>query len=335
MSVADTQSVQATGGRVAGARIDRGALEPIALAATRAAALACQDWIGRGDGKAADGAATEAMRSALDAAPGLGTVVVGEGAKDDAPMLFHGERLGALDHPEFDIAVDPLECTTLCAKGMPDALATIAIGPPGSLAALGQSFYMDKLVAAGPASEAIDITLTPEENLASVASALSKDISAITVVVLDKPRHAELIERVQAAGARVVSPSEGDVGGALAVLLPGGGADLLMGVGGTPEGVMTACTVRAAGGCMQARLAPQSDAEASALTDASLDAERVYDLPDLVGAGSFFVATGVTGGSLLRRPWGEPGPMSTESIVIAEGALRYVVETEMQSNDGE
>lgn len=339
-SVAHTQSAEAAGGRAAGAPIDRSALEPIALAATRAAALACQPWIGRGDGKAADGAATEAMRGVLDAAPGRGTVVVGEGAKDDAPMLFDGELLGSGGGPEFDIAVDPLECTTLCAKGMPDALATIAIAPRGSLAALGQSFYMDKLVAAGDVGAALDITLEPEDNLARAAEALLKKVEELVVVVLDKPRHTEFVERLNAAGARVIMPAEGDVAGALSALLPDGEADLLMGVGGTPEGVMTACAARAAGGWMQARLAPQDDREATALADAGLDADRVYELADLAGAGSFFVATGVSGGSLLRRPWGDPNGMYTESIVIADGSLRYVVEArtpgiDQPAGDGE
>lgn len=325
-SVADTQPAQSAGGPTAGAPLESSALESSVLDATRAAAIACQQWVGRGDKEAADEAATEAMRAVLDAAPGRGTVVVGEGAKDDAPMLFDGETLGGGGSPEFDIAVDPRECTTLCAKGMPDALATIAIAPRGSLAALGQSFYMDKLVAAGEVGTELDITLEPEDNLDRAARALSKEVGELVVVVLDKPRHTELIERLNAAGARVISPPEGDVAGALSALLPDGEADLLMGVGGTPEGVMTACAAHAAGGWMQARLAPQDDEEAKVLADSGLDAQRVYDLADLAGAGSFFVATGVSGGSLLRRPWGDPDAMYTESIVIADGSLRYVVE---------
>lgn len=307
-------------------------LERVALAATRAAALACQDWVGRGDGKSADGAATDAMREVLAGAPGLGTVVVGEGAKDDAPMLYDGEQLGQ-GGTEFDIAVDPLECTTLCAKGLPGSLATLAFATGGAMATLGQSFYMDKLVASGPGAEGLDITREPEDNLRSMADALGIKIEDIRVAVLDKPRHEELIERIQAAGASVMAPPEGDVAGSLAALLKDGDAHLLMGVGGTPEGVLTACAARALGGSMQARLAPQNDEEARVLADAGLDTERVYGLKDLVADEGFFVATGITGGELLRRPWLSEGQVFTESIVVADGRVRRVVETGAPSSD--
>jgi len=300
-------------------------LEPTALAATRAAALACRRWVGRGRAHDADAAAAEAMRAALAQAPGRGTVVVGEGAKDDAPMLYDGERLGRGGR-EFDIAVDPLECTKLCAKGLPGSLATIAFARPGSMARLGCSFYMDKLVACGPAGSSLDLALAPEENLRRAADALGRPVAALRVTVLDKPRHRELIERLHAAGARVTSPPDGDVAGALGALLPGGDADLLMGTGGTPEGVMTACAARALGGRMQARLAPQRDDEAAALARAGLSTERVYELEELVGGESLFVATGVTGGTLLRGPWFRDGQLWTESIVIAAGSVRRVVQ---------
>ena len=314
-----------------GAREGLGRLEPSALAATRTAALACQRWAGCGNPKAADAAATDAMRRVLAEAPGRGIVVVGEGAKDDAPMLYDGERLGRGGGPEFDLAVDPLECTTLCAKGLPGSLATIAFAERGSMASLGASFYMDKLVAPPTARQAIDITQPLEENLRRVARALGKRRRRLTVVVLDKPRHQPLIARLHAAGVRVVSPPDGDVAGSLAVLLPDGGADLLMGVGGTPEGVMTACAAAALGGGMQARLAPQRDDEAEALRNAGLDAERVYRVGELVSGESLFAATGVTGGELLRRPWGSEGQAYTESIVIAAGAVRRVVEAHPRS----
>lgn len=301
-------------------------LEPVALAATRAAALACQRWVGRGSGPAADQAATEAMRTALAFAPGRGTVVVGEGAKDEAPMLFDGEAVGDGGGPAFDIAVDPLECTTLCARGLPEALATIAFSEPGAMARLGASFYMDKLVGASGTHDALQIADHPAANIERVANALGKPVGEVSVVVLDKPRHAELIEEIRRAGARVISPPDGDVTGALAVLLPDGGADLLMGVGGTPEGVMTACAVRELGGCMQARLAPQGEHEEAALARARLNAERVYEASDLVSGAGFFVATGVTGGSLLRRPWESQGRTYTESMIVAGGSVRHVVE---------
>jgi fructose-1,6-bisphosphatase II len=298
------------------------ALEPAALAATRAAALACRRWVGRGRAHEADGAAAEAMRRVLAQAPGRATVVVGEGAKDDAPMLYDGERLGR-GGAAFDVAVDPLECTKLCAKGLPGSLATIAFARYGAMARLGCSFYMDKLVTAAPADCALD--LAPEENLRRVANALGRPVSALRVAVLDKPRHRELIDRLHAAGARVTSPPDGDVAGALGALLADGDADLLLGTGGTPEGVMTACAVRALGGRMQARLAPQRDDEAAALARAGLDTERIYELEDLVAGESMFAATGVTGGALLRAPWRRDGQLCTESIVIAAGSVRRIV----------
>jgi fructose-1,6-bisphosphatase II len=299
------------------------ALEPTALAATRAAALACRHWVGRGRPHAADAAAAAAMRTALADAPGRGTVVVGEGAKDDAPMLFDGERLGRGDDA-FDIAVDPLECTTLCAKGLAGSLATIAFARRSSMARLGCSFYMDKLVASVPSDCALD--LPPEENLRRAADALDRPVSALRVTVLDKPRHRDLIDRLRAAGARVISPPDGDVAGALDALLSDGDADLLVGVGGTPEGVMTACAARALGGHMQARLAPQREDEAAALARAGLDTERIYELDDLVAGESLFAATGVTDGPLLRGPWARDGQLCTESIVIAAGSVRRIVQ---------
>jgi fructose-1,6-bisphosphatase II len=301
------------------------ALEPTALAATHAAALACRRWVGRGRARDADNAATEAMRAALMQAPGRGTVVVGEGAKDGAPMLYEGEQLGR-GGAAFDIAVDPLECTKLCAKGLPGSLTTIAVARRGAMARLGCSFYMDKLVARAPAGDTLDLALTPEDNLRRAAQALDRPVAALRVAVLDKPRHRELIERLHAAGARVTSPPDGDVAGALDALLPGGDADLLMGTGGTPEGVMTACAARALGARMQARLAPQRDDEAAALARAGLDTERVYEVEDLVAGESLFAATGVTGGALLRAPWRHDGQLCTESIVIAAGSVRRIVQ---------
>jgi len=309
-------------------------LGPPVLAATRAAAVACEPLVGRGDPKGADAAATEAMRAELGEAPGTGTVVIGEGEKDSAPMLFNGERLGTGDGSEFDIAVDPLEGTTLCAKGMPGALATIAVAESGALMSPGPAFYMDKIVAPGAARGAIDLNATPEANLESVARALGKSVDELWVVVLDKPRHEELIARVQGAGARVTTLSEGDVAGALAALLPDGGADLLLGVGGTPEGIMTACAVKGLGGAMQARLVPQGEDEASAVAEAGLDTDRIYELDDLVTAEAFFVATGVSDGPLLRGPWRQGGQTLTESIVVAAGSVRRVIDS-VNDQDGQ
>jgi fructose-1,6-bisphosphatase II len=303
-------------------------LEPVALRATRAAALACRSWIGRGNPEAADEAATEAMRAALAGAPGVGTVVVGEGAKDEAPMLFDGEQVGFGDGPRFDIAVDPLECTKLCAKGLPGSLTTIAFTAPRAMASIAASFYMDKLIGPAAARGALDLAVAPEANLDAASAALGKEVGELRVVVLDKPRHRHLIGRIHATGAAVISPPDGDVAWALAALLPDGGVDLLMGIGGTPEGVMTACAVRALGGFMQGRLAPQRPDEARAVANAGLSTERIYDQDELAGAGGLFVATGVTGGSLLRGPWCEGGHVYTESIAIAAGSVRRIVEAQ-------
>lgn len=300
-------------------------LEPAALAATRAAALACQAWVGRGDPDRADAAATEAMREVLSRGPGLGTVVIGEGEKDAAPMLYDGERLGLEGGPEFEIAVDPLECTKLCARGVPGALATIAFGPPGSLWSPAPAFYMDKLVAPAGARHAIDIADEPEANVRRVGEALGRPLAALRVVVLDKPRHEPLIGALRDLGVSVMAPSDGDVAGALTALLPDGQADLLMGIGGTPEGVMTACAARALGGGMQARLAPQREDERRALDAAGVDVTRVLDLDELVSQDALFAATGVSGG-LLRRPWTSDGDVHTESVAIAAGRVRRVVE---------
>lgn len=301
-------------------------LEPIALAATRAAALATHEWVGRGNPQAADAAATEAMREALARGQGTGTVVVGEGAKDAAPMLFVGERLGACEEPAFDIAVDPLECTKLCALGLPGALATIAFAEPGTMAPLAASFYLDKLVGPVAIKGAVDLAAPPEVNLARAAAALGKQPAQMRVVVLDKPRHRELIRRLIRAGAELVTPPEGDVSAALDALLPGTPADLLMGIGGTPEGLMTACAVRALGGFMQARLAPQRPEEARALKAVGLSTSHVYELDELVCGHSLFAATGVTGSPLLRAPISRDGGMASESILIGGGSVRWVMQ---------
>lgn len=241
-------------------------------------------------------------------------------------MLHNGERVGSGEGADFDIAVDPLECTAFCAAGLPGALATIAFAGGGSLWSPGAALYMDKLVVGRDARDAIDIRESPEDNLRRVAEALGKPVDEMRVVVLDKPRHEDLIDRLRSAGAAVSTPAEGDVAGALAALLPDGPADLLMGIGGTPEGAMTACAVASLGGGMQGRLAPQSDEEAQALEDADVEVDRPLLLDELVSGPSIFSATGVTGGELLRQPWSEGDTMLTESIVITSGGARRIVE---------
>jgi fructose-1,6-bisphosphatase II len=294
-----------------------------ALAATRAAALAASAWAGRGDPHAADAAATTAMRTALGAAAETGIVVTGEGAKDAAPMLADGELTGAGAAPTFDIAVDPLECTDLCARGLPGALSTIAVAPRDSLWSPGPAYYMSKLVVPRAARAAAQITDPPEVVVEDVAEALGKRMTDMRIVVLDKPRHRELISRLRALGAVVRTPPAGDVAGALEVLLPDGGADLLLGIGGTPEGVLAACAARALGGGMQGQLAPQRDDEREAIQRAGLSEDRVLELDDLVAADAAFVAAGVTGG-LLGAPRRQHGWIVTESIVIAARAVRHI-----------
>jgi fructose-1,6-bisphosphatase II len=307
---------------------DFGADAPLvcrALAATQAAALAAAAWAGRGDAHAVDAAATSAMRTALGRAAGTGIVITGEGAKDEAPMLADGELTGG-GGPTFDIAVDPLECTDLCARGLPGALSTMAVAPQGSLWSPGPAFYMDKLVLPPAARSAARIIDPLDTIVQSVAEALDKDVGDLRIVVLDKPRHEGLIAELRSLGACVATPSAGDVAGALAVLLPGGGADLLLGIGGTPEGVLAACAARALGGGMQGRVAPQRDDERERVEAAGCSFDRVLELDDLVAADAAFVATGVTGG-LLAQPSRGAGFVTTESIVIAAGVVRYVRQT--------
>jgi len=307
------------------------ALEPTALAAVRAAALACQPMVGRGSGRAADAAATDAMRAALASAPGSGTVVIGEGEKDAAPMLFDGQRIGPADGPAFDIAADPLECTQLCASGLPGALTTIAFAAPGSLWAPGPAHYMEKLVVSDAARDAIDLRDEPEVNLARIADALGRRVGATRVLVLDKPRHGELIARLRAAGARVQTPPAGDVAGAVLAALPGSGVDVLMGIGGTPEGILAACAVRALGGAMQARLAPQRPTEARRVAAAGLGVTEVLTADDLASGPALFAATGVSGGALLRAPWASDGLLSTESLLVRAGLVRWIVDSTRES----
>ncbi|MCG3752578.1 MULTISPECIES: class II fructose-bisphosphatase [Amycolatopsis] len=307
--------------------VDVHALEAVALAATRSAAVASYGWVGRYDQKAADAAATKAMREALAKAPGRGTVVIGEGEKDDAPMLFNGEIVGTGNGPDFDIAVDPLEGTSFCAKDLPGSLATIAFGEPGTLWSPGPGFYMDKIVVPPQAKNVVDLDDPPERTLANVAAALGKKVSELRVMIMDKPRHQDLIARVLRAGAAVQTPAGGDVGGSLAVLLPTLDVDLLLGVGGTPEGVMTAAAVRALGGGMLGRLAPQRDEEADAIRAAGMSLDRVYECDELAAGDAFFVATGVTGGTLLDRPRKCEGKTTCESLLISRGEIRYLTHT--------
>jgi fructose-1,6-bisphosphatase II len=299
-------------------------LEAIALRAVRDAAIASARWSGRGRPKAADAAATDAMRAALDATAGDGVVRIGEGEKDGAPMLAAGERIGRGGPPRYEIVVDPLECTDFCARGLPGALATIALAEPGCVHLPAAAFYMEKLVVPPVARDAVELRDPPELTLERLGRALRRPVEALRIVVLDKPRHVGLIARLRAAGARVLTPAAGDVAASLDVLLPGGRADALMGIGGAPEGVLTAVVARALGGGMQARLAPQRPDEAARLEAEGVDVDRVLDATDLVSAPALFAAAGVTDGSLVRGPWLENGLLHTEAIVVADGVRRVV-----------
>ncbi len=302
-------------------------LESLALNAVRAAALAATQHAGSGDGKAADGAATEAMRRVLGDTKGLGTVIIGEGEKDNAPMLFNGEQLGDGDGPRFDIAVDPVECTDLCAAGLPGSLTTIAFAGDGCLWSPGPGHYQDKLVVGPGARDAIDLREDAEWNVKSVAAALGKPVDELRVLLLDKPRHVELAARLRAIGVCVIMPSAGDVAGAMFALLPGTGIDMLMGVGGTPEGIMAACAVKVIGGGMQTRLAPQRDDEREAIIAAGISLDEILDADDLVRGPAIFAACGITGGTMLSAPRQTAGWVSTQSLIVRPGSYRRIVES--------
>lgn len=297
------------------------------MAATRAAALACLPWVGQGEPKAADGAAVAAMRASLAGLPGRATVVIGEGEKDDAPMLFAGEELGTGDGPGCDLAVDPLEGTRLCAQGQEGAVSVLAAGPVGSLWAT-PGWYMEKLVVPAAAADAVSITQPLEANLVGLGAALGKPVSALRVAIQDRPRHAELVAAVRRLGAGVVLFGDGDVMMSLRVLMPEGDVDALIGVGGAPEGVITACAARLLGGGMQGRLAPQGQAERAALEAAGIAIGDVVTLADLVADDDCaFVATGVTGGTLLGRPQPIGTAWRTFSLLATADHPRLLVES--------
>ena len=295
---------------------------------TEAAALAAARWAGRGDKEAADQAAVDAMRLLLDTVPMDGIVVIGEGEKDEAPMLYNGERIGDGSPPQVDIAVDPLEGTTLCAKGMPSALAVIALAERGTMFDPGPCVYMEKL-AGGP--EIADL-LSLDEPLTAVVERVAErkgtDTSGVTVMMLDRPRHVEAMEEVRGAGARIRLISDGDVSAALFAVSESTGVDLLWGIGGTPEGVISAAAIKCLGGQLLGRLWPRDDAERQAALDAGYDLEEVLDANRLVsGDDVFFAATGVTDGELLQGVrYPRSGQASTESLVTRSrsGTVRTV-----------
>lgn len=263
--------------------------------ATEAAASACLPLVGSGDKNAADELAVAAMRDALGRAPFDGTVVIGEGEKDEAPMLANGERLGTGDGPECDVAVDPLDGTRLAAGNLPGAVAVIALAPRGSMFDPRDVFYMQKLIAGSAGIDVLNVREAPAHNAARLADALAKPLSELVVGVLDKPRHASLVAELREVGARVHLVGEGDVSIAIAAATPGSGIDAVMGTGGTPEGIIAACAVRSLGGFMQGRMAPQSEEERTAAVAAGHDLNCVFTLEELVASDRvLFVSTPVT-----------------------------------------
>ena len=294
---------------------------------TEAAALASARWMGRGDKEGADGAATEAMRVILSTVSMDGVIVIGEGEKDDAPMLYNGERVGDGSQPETDIAVAPLEGTTLTALGRGNALCVIAVSSRGTMFDPGPAFYMNKLAVGAEAAGSIDITLSPTENLNAAASALKKSVRDMTAVVLDRPRHEKLIAEIRDAGARIRLIQDGDVAGAISTGWPDAGADILFGIGGTPEGVISAAALKCMGGEIQAQLAPRSDEERDNVLAAGYDLDKVIHTDDLVsGDNCFFAATGVTDGELLRGVHYDSRGATTASLVMRSksGTVRSI-----------
>jgi fructose-1,6-bisphosphatase II len=294
---------------------------------TEAAALAAGRWVGRGDKVAADQAAVDAMRLMIDTVAMDGVVVIGEGEKDEAPMLYNGEKVGNGEGPAVDVAVDPIDGTRLTSVGQPNALSVMALAERGSMFFPGAAVYMEKIAVGPGAAEAIDVTASPEENVRAVAKAKGRRPEDITVVVLDRERHQEMIGRIRDAGARVFLITDGDVAPAIAAARPFSEIDLLMGIGGTPEGVVAAGALKCLGGAIQGRLYPRNDEERRALLDAGFDIERVLTTDDLVaGEDVFFAATGITNGALLNGVRYDERGAVTHSMVMRSrsGTVRYI-----------
>lgn len=294
---------------------------------TEAAAMAGGRWVGRGDKNGADGAAVNAMRQLIHTVSMNGVVVIGEGEKDQAPMLFNGERVGDGNGPECDVAVDPIDGTRLTALGMGNALSVMAVSPRGSMFDPSAVFYMEKLATGPDAADVVDIRLPVGENVRRVARAKKESPSDVTVVILDRPRHQDMVEEVRATGARIKFITDGDVAGAIMAAREGTGIDLLVGIGGTPEGIIAACAIKTLGGVIQGRLWPKDDDERQKALDAGHDLDRVLVTNELVqGEDVFFVATGITDGELLKGVRYRGSTVRTHSIVTRSrsGTIRIV-----------
>lgn len=295
--------------------------------ATEAAAMAAGRWMGRGEKNGVDGAAVNAMRFMLNNVFMDGIVVIGEGEKDEAPMLFNGERLGMGTDPQVDIAVDPIDGTRLCAQGLPNAISVVAFSERGTMYNPQHIFYMDKIATGPLAAHVININATPTDNIKAVARALKKSVEDVTVVVLDRPRHEELIKEIRDIHSRIRLIPDGDVAGALSTCNPRSGIDLMMGIGGSPEAVITACAVKCVGGNMQCKLWPRNDDERQKCDEQKMDVNKVLMLNDLVASNNvFFAATGVTDGDLLKgvRYYGDVVKTSSLVMRAKSGTTRYI-----------
>ena len=294
---------------------------------TESAALAASRWMGRGDKEGADGAAVDAMRQMLRTVQMDGFVVIGEGEKDEAPMLYNGEQVGDGSAPNVDIAVDPIDGTTLTSLGRGNALAVIAVSDRGTMFDPGPCVYMEKIAVGPGCADVIDIAQSPTENLRRVAEAKGEEVRDLTAVILDRDRHSDLIAEVRASGARIRLIPDGDVAGAISTAWPDSGADILFGIGGTPEGVISAAALKCMGGALQGRLWPRNESERSAAIEQGYDLDAVLDTDDLVaGDNCFFAATGITDGELVKGVHYSPGQARTQSLVMRSksGTVRLV-----------
>ncbi|MGA5301597.1 class II fructose-bisphosphatase [Nucisporomicrobium flavum] len=294
---------------------------------TEAAAMAAGRWVGRGDKNGGDGAAVDAMRKLINSIQMRGVVVIGEGEKDEAPMLFNGEQVGDGTGPEVDVAVDPIDGTTLMSKGMPGAVSVLAVAERGAMFDPSAVFYMEKIAVGPDCADVIDINAGATENLRRIAKAKRSDVSDVTVCILDRPRHQALVEEVRAAGANIRFISDGDIAGAISAARTESDVDVLMGIGGTPEGITAACALKCLGGEIQAKLWPLDDAEREKARAGGHDLDRVLTTDDLVtGDNCFFVATGVTSGDLLKGVRYRAGGAHTQSIVMRSksGTIRVI-----------
>jgi len=295
--------------------------------ATEAAAIAASRFMGRGDKEKVDQAAVDAMRPVLRSVSMNGVVVIGEGEKDEAPMLYNGENVGSGDGPAVDVAVDPVDGTTLTAKALPDAIAVLALAERGTMFDPGPCVYMEKLAVAADLAYVVDFEAPVADNLAKIARARGKRPEDVTVAILDRPRHAGLVQEVLATGARIKFMLDGDVAGAIMAADEDSSVDVLVGTGGTPEGVIAACALKCLDGAIYGRLYPRDDGERNAALEAGYDLDKVLATSDLVsGEDVFFAATGVTSGELLAGVRYRPGRVLTQSLSMRSrsGAVRYI-----------